>query len=88
MTEDKTICPHCGEKMKKWETPNTSTWGGNILYVCFNDECGYYKRGWDWMYKTRMVKCSYRHYMDPLNGACGPLPVNTPMAGRSAIIEE
>jgi len=88
MTEDKTICPRCGQKMKKWQTPNTSTWGGNILYVCFNDECPYYVRGWDHIYKTREVRASYRHWYDPATGGSGPLPVNTPEAGKNLIIED
>src|SRR4030042_178773 len=32
-------CPHCGADMQPIETPLDSTWGGEIHYVCFTDEC-------------------------------------------------
>lgn len=88
MSEDKTICPYCGEKMKKWRTPYESTWGETIWWVCFNDECRYYSRGWDYMYETMKVKCSYRHRYDPETGASGPMPVYSSSMGRENIIEE
>jgi hypothetical protein len=88
MSKIKTECPHCGVKMKKWETPGWTTWGGRMKYVCFNDECTYYVRGWEWMYKSQKAQCSYRHQMDPETGACGPLPVNTAEAGKEGIIPD
>ncbi len=87
MTEDKTICPHCGIKMKKWRTPPLSTWTAEYFYVCFNDECAYFKRGWEHMNKTTHVACSYRHRYDPESGTSGPLPVWSPDAGKSDIID-
>ncbi|MBU2549433.1 MAG: ogr/Delta-like zinc finger family protein, partial [Proteobacteria bacterium] len=74
MSEDKTICPHCGQKMKRWGTPSDSSWGEAYWYVCFNDECQYYVRGWDHMFNTMKVKCSYRYKYEPDTGARGPLP--------------
>ena len=88
MSEDKTICPHCGQKMKKFATPGDSTWGEGFWYVCFNNDCQYYVRGWDHMLKTQKVKCSYRHRYDPETGACGPMPVYSDDMGRCNIVEE
>ena len=53
-------CSHCGATMKKWKTPANSTWGTDFQWVCFNDECSYYVRGWDWMMESQKVKASYR----------------------------
>jgi len=87
MNEDKTLCPHCGVKMKKWRTPPLSTWSAEYFYVCFNDECPYYIRGWKHMEKTTRTACSYRHRYDPESGTSGPLPVWSPDAGKDAIID-
>ena len=88
MSEDKTICPHCGEKMSKWRTPGESTWGETHWYVCFNDECAYFVRGWDHMLKTMNVKCSYRHRYDPSNNTSGPMPVYSAHMGRDMIVPD
>jgi hypothetical protein len=88
MQEDKTVCPHCGVKMKKWRVPSMSTWSAEYFYVCFNDDCSYYRSGWKHMHETTQVACSYRHRYDPETGACGPLPVWAPDAGKDAIMED
>ena len=94
-TDDKTVsdpdlrkCPHCGHEMLRWYTPPDSTWGTPYQYVCFNDECSYYVRGWDWMEKTYNKKASYRHRFDPFNNESGPVPVWSPTALRGRIIPE
>ncbi|MEW6267615.1 MAG: ogr/Delta-like zinc finger family protein [Thermodesulfobacteriota bacterium] len=88
MSEDKTICPHCGQKMKKFKAPDSTTWGETCWYVCYNDDCGYYKRGWDHMWNTMKVKCSYRHRYDPDTNSCGPMPVYSPTMGLECVVEE
>ena len=45
-------CPHCGARMLKWYTPPDLSWGTPYQYVCFNDECSYYVRGWAWIEQT------------------------------------
>ena len=89
MTErDKTVCPHCGQKLSRWESPATYSWGSDCLYICFNDECQYYQRGWDHTFKKIGIRASYRHRYDPNTGQEGPFPVNSPVAGRDGIVEE
>ncbi|MHC4942205.1 MAG: ogr/Delta-like zinc finger family protein [Planctomycetota bacterium] len=81
-------CPHCNEKLSRWLNPDDSSWGWGYQLVCFNDECPYYKRGWDWMKEHYNVTASYRFRFNPENGATGPLPVWSPRAGKGNIIQE
>jgi hypothetical protein len=56
-------CPHCGEKLRKWAVPDNpfcQTWDNEFMYICFNDLCPYYVRGWDLMYKQTNKTMSYR----------------------------
>jgi Ogr/Delta-like zinc finger len=80
-------CPHCGSDLKKWTTPPLSTWSGAFQWVCFNDECPYFVKGWDWMMESQNIKASYRHRFDPDTGACGPLPCWSYNAHKDKIIE-
>ncbi len=79
-------CPHCGTELKPWTSPEESSWGNTIHYVCFNDNCKYYVRGWEWMYSKFRQKVSYRHRYNPDTGEKGPLPVWSPGALRDRII--
>jgi len=79
-------CKHCGEPMKKWANPAFGTWHGEYQWVCFNDECDYYRRGWAWMEDQYNVTASYRWKIDPTTGEKGPLPVWSPQALKGDIL--
>ncbi|MCK4775696.1 MAG: ogr/Delta-like zinc finger family protein [Candidatus Krumholzibacteria bacterium] len=88
MSEKLKNCPHCGAEMAKWASPDEMMWGEEVQLVCFNDECPYYVRGWEWMRDKYQQKASYRFRYNPRNGEQGPLPVWSPIAFRDWIVEE
>ncbi len=79
-------CPKCGEKMNRWYTPLSLSWGTPYQYVCFNDDCPYYVRGWKWMEERYNKKASYRNRYNPFDGESGPVPVWSPGALRARIM--
>jgi len=74
--------------MVRWGNPQLSSWSGEFQYVCFNDECPYFVKGWAWMMEKFEVTASYRHRFDPANGETGPLPVWSTDALKTGIISE
>jgi hypothetical protein len=83
-----TLCVHCGKPMQRWANPDGGSWSGVYQYVCFNDNCPYFVRGWEWMSEHFGVTASYRYRLDPVNHESGPLPVWTARDFRSSIIFE
>ncbi len=83
-------CPHCGDKLKKWTVPDNpfgQTWDNDFMYICFNDECPYFVRGWDHMYKEGNRGCSYRLMYNPDKDRCLPVPVPSPRSLKDGIVE-
>jgi hypothetical protein len=85
-TEPAEPCPHCDSPLVRWANPSLSNWSGEFQWVCFNDACPYYVRGWAWMREKFNVNASYRHRLDPTSGETGPLPVWSEDALRSGIL--
>jgi hypothetical protein len=81
-------CPHCQSVLLPWRSPDMTTWGGALQLVCFNDDCPYYVRGWEWMKTKYNVVASYRYRLDPKTGESGPLAVWSPTALKSDIVQD
>lgn len=83
-------CPYCGEKLKKWivpDNPFSQTWDNDFMYICFNDQCPYYVRGWDYLCSKGNRTMSYRLMYHPEKDRCMPIPVPSHLALREGIAE-
>ena len=85
--EEGNNCPHCNEPLKKWSCPPETSWGTEYQFVCFNDECPYFVKGWNWMRNKFHQNISYRYRLNPQNKECGPLPVWSHDALKNFIIQ-
>ena len=82
-------CPYCDEKLKKWEVPQTpfTQWPNEFLYVCFNDDCRYFIKGWE-VLEAQGMPGSYRFMFNPETGGCHSAPVLNKNAMTDGIMEE
>lgn len=80
-------CPHCGQPLVTITLPDQTGWGDGPQPACFNDECPYYREGWDWMWQHYRARASYRYRLTSVEeGHASPLPVWSPTALRDRIV--
>ena len=88
MADTRPTCPHCDSHLKKWLVPEGASWDEEFFFVCFNDDCPYYKKGWEWMMEQYSQKASYRFTINPTTGASTMIPVWSDIATREMIVED
>lgn len=93
MSMPKPHCPHCDQEMSLWEVPPVNFsdglgWGAPYLFMCFNDDCPFYKRGWESMRENYAHNCSYRCMNYPGTEQFEAIPVFSPAGGTGQIIDD
>ena len=68
--------------------PRETNYSEPVHWVCFNDDCPYYREGYDWMREQYEVKASYRYRVDPASGKPIPLPVWGDDALRDRLVDD
>ncbi|MBW1616047.1 MAG: zinc ribbon domain-containing protein [Deltaproteobacteria bacterium] len=86
-------CKYCDKEMKVWETPLMPVgdglgWGTPYLFICFNDECSLYKKGWEHINETYAHNASYRCINYPGTEQYECVPVFSSAGGQGQIIDE
>ncbi len=83
-------CPHCQQRLSKWEVPDDPCidWPNDYLYLCFNDFCPFVVRGWRHMWNQGIVGTSYRYLFNPLKGSSTTVPIRGLTDLRPGIVEE
>ncbi|MBI9087335.1 MAG: zinc ribbon domain-containing protein [Desulfobacterales bacterium] len=93
MEHPKPTCPHCNQEMSLYEVPlvNFSDglgWGEPYLYLCFNDECPLYVKGWENMQENYAQRCSYRCLNYPGTKKYELMPVFSKHGATGQIIDD
>ncbi len=82
-------CPHCESTLLPFRLPEGGGWEDPHHWACFNDDCPYYRSGWDWMRERYEIGASYRYRVtDAATGHATPIAVWSPTALRDHIIDE
>ena len=66
-------CPHCKAVMEQMDARHLD-WDAPYLWVCYNNECTLFKKGWDHMMESVGQLVSYRFMIHPQNGQAGVIP--------------
>jgi len=66
-------CPHCKAKMEQMDSRYLD-WESPYLWVCFNNDCTLFKKGWDHMMDGYGQLVSYRFMIHPQSGQPGVIP--------------
>ena len=88
MAKTPRTCPHCESRLSKWRVPDETTWNEEFFYVCFNDDCPYFRKGWIWMQEQYAQASSYRYMVNPRTGTSSQIPVWSDSATREMIVED
>jgi len=90
---ERPVCPHCAKEMKVWECHESglscgSGWGTPYLFVCFNDECPAFVKGWKAMKSNYGRRCSYRCICFPDSLKTEMMMVFSQHDGKASIVDE
>lgn len=66
-------CPHCKAKMEQMDSRHLD-WESPYLWVCYNNECTLFKKGWGQMMENYGQLVSYRFMIHPQSGQNGVIP--------------
>ncbi len=85
-------CPHCNQKMSCCEAPPVHVgdglgWGSEVLYICLNDFCPLFLKGWEQIEAKYGHHSSYRYMRLPDSNESNVMMVGNSDAFKGSIID-
>lgn len=87
------ICPHCNETLSCCEAPPIHIgdglgWGSDILFICLNDACSVFLKGWESIEKQYGHHSSYRYMELPDSKEKNYMMVGNADAFKACVIDK
>lgn len=85
-------CPHCQQKLSCCEAPPVHIgdglgWGAEVLYICLNDYCSLFLKGWDQIEQKYGHHASYRYMQLPDSNESNVMMVGNSDAFKGSVID-
>ncbi len=85
-------CPHCKQRLSCCEAPPVHVgdglgWGSEVLYICLNDYCPLFLRGWEQIEARYGHHSSYRYMQLPDSSESNVMMVGNSDAFKGSVID-
>lgn len=86
------ICPHCKTKLLPCEAPQFHVgdglgWGSDILFICLNDYCSLFLKGWEYIEKQYGHHSSYRYMELPDSTEANVMMIGNKDAFKGSVVD-
>ena len=91
-SQEKHYCPHCEALLSCCETPpfhigDGLGWGAEVMFICLNNECPIFLKGWDHIENQYGHNGSYRYFILPNEAKGDVVMVGSDQAFTGSIID-
>lgn len=91
--DEEKICPHCNEALSCCEAPPIHIgdglgWGSDVLFICLNDACSVFLKGWDQIGNQYGHHSSYRYMELPGSKEKNYMMVGNADAFKASVIDK
>ena len=90
--DEKYYCPHCEQKLTCCNAPPFHVgdglgWGSEVIFICLNDECPLYVKGWQHIEEQFAHSSSYRYMLVPGEKTGTPMMVGSKDAFKGCEVD-
>lgn len=85
-------CPHCDTKLFACEAPQVHVgdglgWGSDVLFICLNDHCSLFLKGWAHIENQYGHRASYRYMELPSSKEANVMMVGNKDAFKASVVD-